>query len=129
MLTCQIVSADKAKDYYTQAYYPESTSRWWGKGAGKLKLKGAVTNEAAFTRLLKGVSPSGRTQLVGRKTAQGKERRAALDCTFNAPKSVTLQALVGGDERLIEAHRHAVNQTLALIEARYSHTLFPDTGM
>ena len=124
MLTCRNVSAEKAKDYYTQAYYPEGTSRWWGKGAGKLKLKGPVTNEAAFTRVLKGISPSGRTKLVGRQVAKGKERRAALDCTFNAPKSVTLQAWVGGDERLLEAHRKAVNQTLELI----SDTLFSYSG-
>ena len=128
MLTCRNVSAEKAKDYYTQAYYPEGTSRWWGKGAGKLKLKGAVTNEAAFTRVLKGISPSGRTKLVGRQVAKGKERRAALDCTFNAPKSVTLQALVGGDERLLEAHRMAVNQTLELIQSRYSHTRVRSNG-
>ncbi|MGH2415192.1 MAG: relaxase domain-containing protein, partial [Microcystaceae cyanobacterium] len=42
--------------------------------------------------------------------------------TFNAPKSVSLQALVAGDERLIEAHRGAVNETLRLMESRYAHS-------
>ena len=38
--------------------------------------------------------------------------RSLYDLTFSAPKSVSVQALVGGDDRLLEAHRHAVNVAL-----------------
>ena len=44
------------------------------------------------------------------------ERRAGWDATFNAPKSVSIQALVGGDESLIGAHRRAVERALSEIE-------------
>jgi conjugative relaxase-like TrwC/TraI family protein len=42
------------------------------------------------------------------------EHRAGWDATFSAPKSVSLTALVGGDDRVREAHRQAV--TIALTE-------------
>jgi conjugative relaxase-like TrwC/TraI family protein len=42
--------------------------------------------------------------------------RAALDLTFGAPKSITLQALIGGDDRLIQANDDAVSTALAYVE-------------
>ena len=40
------------------------------------------------------------------RNANGRtERRAGWDATFNAPKSVSIQALVGGDPSLPDAHR------------------------
>jgi conjugative relaxase-like TrwC/TraI family protein len=56
------------------------------------------------------------------KKVKPDQHRAAIDCTFNAPKSVSVQALVGGDFRLVEAHRQAVNQTLEIMEDRYAMT-------
>ena len=47
------------------------------------------------------------------------EHRAGWDATFSAPKSVSLTALVGGDERVREAHRAAVTTALAELE-RYT---------
>ncbi len=122
MLTVATIDAEKGKDYYIKGYYLEETSRWWGKGAAKLKLSGAVEDEKVFQRILNGYSPSGRKKLGSKGIGADTKRRAAVDCTFNAPKSVSLQALVGGDERLLEAHAKAVEKTLQLIEDRYSHT-------
>ena len=42
------------------------------------------------------------------KTIKSVEHRAGWDATFSAPKSVSLTALVGGDERVRDAHRQAV---------------------
>lgn len=42
--------------------------------------------------------------------------RAALDLTFGAPKSITLQALIGGNERLIQANDNAIATALAYVE-------------
>ena len=39
------------------------------------------------------------------KTVIAMEHRAGWDATFSAPKSVSLTALVGGDDRVREAHR------------------------
>ena len=47
------------------------------------------------------------------------EHRAGWDATFSAPKSVSLTALVGGDERVREAHRESVRVALGEIE-RYT---------
>ena len=51
-----------------------------------------------------------------------KERRAGLDLTFSAPKSVSIQALVFGDKRLLEAHREAVKNTLEYLEQNFANT-------
>jgi conjugative relaxase-like TrwC/TraI family protein len=44
------------------------------------------------------------------------EHRAGWDATFSAPKSVSLTALVGGDERVKEAHRESVQVALDELE-------------
>jgi hypothetical protein len=50
-----------------------------------------------------------RTAVDGTKLAQG---RSLYDFTISAPKSVSVLAILGGDDRLIEAHRTAVAETL-----------------
>ena len=44
------------------------------------------------------------------------EHRAGWDASFSAPKSVSLTALVGGDERVREAHRASVAAALDEVE-------------
>ncbi len=44
------------------------------------------------------------------------EHRAGWDATFSAPKSVSLTALVGGDERVRDAHRESVQVALDELE-------------
>jgi conjugative relaxase-like TrwC/TraI family protein len=52
---------------------------------------------------------SDRKAVDGTKLAQG---RSLYDFTISAPKSVSILAVVAGDDRLIEAHRTAVSETL-----------------
>ena len=52
-------------------------------------------------------------------TTKAVEHRAGWDATFSAPKSVSLTALVGGDDRVREAHRAAVTTALDELE-RYT---------
>ena len=56
---------------------------------------------------------------------------AALDLTFSAPKSVSLTALVGGDERLRETHQQSVAVALdeleRYVQARIGGNLPPET--
>lgn len=96
-------------NYYTSDHGP---SAWWGSGAHSLGLRGAV-NSGEFAALLDGRLPTGETL---HHAAAG--RRGGTDGTFSAPKSVSLQALVGGDSRIIEAHRLAVERALT-----YAQTL------
>jgi conjugative relaxase-like TrwC/TraI family protein len=52
-------------------------------------------------------------------TVKPVEHRAGWDATFSAPKSVSLTALVGGDQRIRGAHRTAVATALTELE-RYT---------
>ena len=82
-------------------------------------LAGAVSAED-FARLSQGQHPQTGEQLVRQrasyrihrmrdgKTVKTMEHRAGWDATFSAPKSVSLTALVGGDDRVREAHRESV---------------------
>lgn len=100
-------------DYYTQGQ--TTIGQWIGKGAADLGLTGDVSRED-FTALLQGINPRSGAVLVPGATHNG-EHRAGWDAQFSAPKSVSIQALVGEDHRLIEAHKRAVNRAVAEVEA------------
>ncbi|HYW21308.1 MAG TPA: MobF family relaxase [Nodularia sp. (in: cyanobacteria)] len=127
MLTAANVSSEMAVNYFVKNYYHQGKSLWSGQGALKLGLSGAIDDEDAFKNIIEGRSPQGHEQLNARVVkGKGFERRAALDCTFSAPKSVSLMALVGGDTRLIDAHHQALKEVLQLIEQRYAYTRVTD---
>ena len=97
---------------------------WQGQMAQKYGLAGAIDSQH-FARLSEGQNPHSGEQLVRHRTGQEYttangatvkpvEHRAGWDATFSAPKSVSLTALVGGDDRVRAAHREAV--TIALTE-------------
>ncbi len=118
MLTAENYNAKRAI-YFTKTY--NYASRWYGKGATMLGLTGEITNGKsmgmeAFTNICNGLMPDGNKKL-GRNS-----KRAAIDCTFSVPKSVSLSALIGGDERLVVAHRIAVEKTLSFIEKKCAQT-------
>ncbi len=79
-------------------------------------------NAEAFDRLAEGQHPETGEQLIKHrdtiKTQAGEEigHRAGWDLTFNAPKTVSVTALVGEDERVREAHRNAVRAALDATE-------------
>src|SRR6202034_3889018 len=50
------------------------------------------------------------------ETVRSMEHRAGWDATFSAPKSVSLTALVGGDDRVRDAHRESVSVALSELE-------------
>lgn len=59
------------------------------------------------------------------------EHRAGWDATFSAPKSVSITALVGGDDRVREAHRESVRVALhelePYVQARLGGNRRPET--
>src|SRR6267143_1210642 len=97
-------------DYYTK----EGGGVWLGRGAQELGLDGKV-DQARFRTLLEGRLPNGRRIPETFKTSQAAKRHG-WDFTFSAPKSVSLQALVAGDQAVIEAHNKAVRAAVALME-------------
>jgi conjugative relaxase-like TrwC/TraI family protein len=116
----------------TQNYYKQDgavAGEWQGQLASKMGLSGAVSPEQ-FTRLTDSQHPETGEQMVKHRTAQqyknpdgtttnAVEHRAGWDGTFSAPKSVSLTALVGRDERVREAHSAAVTAAVAELE-RYA---------
>jgi conjugative relaxase-like TrwC/TraI family protein len=84
-----------------------------------LGLSGAVSSDV-FQSLLEGKNPSTNLALTPDHENQKGNRRAAVDLTFSAPKSVSLAALVGEDVRLVASHERAVNAALSVCEERYS---------
>ena len=116
------LNADQAETYFKQHYsrddyYTEGQTcvgRWVGDGAAALGLAGDVSHDD-FTALLQGIRPHSGAVLVPAATHNGKHI-AGWDSVFSAPKSVSLQALVGGDLRLMEAHRQAVLFTISEVE-------------
>jgi conjugative relaxase-like TrwC/TraI family protein len=113
-------------------YYAEesrSVGHWRGELAEHFGLSGAV-NRADFACLCQGQDPRTGAQLVRRvrkhertnwygDEIKTRGHRAGCDITFSAPKSVSLAALVGGDERIKEAHAEAVTAALREVE-RYA---------
>src|SRR6202521_5191257 len=112
------------ENYYTQG--DQIRGEWHGRLAGQWGLRGEV-HEEHFQRLSEGQHPMSGEQLVRHQTAREyvnrhgekvspMEHRAGWDATFSAPKSVSLTALVGGDERVREVHRESVGIALDELE-------------
>ena len=128
-------SAAQGASYYERdGYYakddPEhrEASGWAGKGAQELGLKGPVDPET-FRAVLEGKVPDGSGTELGRRGKDGEiHHRPGRDLTFSAPKSVSIAALVGGDDRIVEAHDRAVAATLSWIEKNAAETRMKDPG-
>ena len=128
-----LTSAAQGASYYERdGYYakddPEhkAASAWAGKGAEELGLKGPVDPEV-FRQVLEGRVPDGSDTRLGRRGKDGEIlHRPGRDLTFSAPKSVSIAALVGGDDRIVEAHDRAVKATLAWVEKNAAETRMKD---
>src|SRR5882757_9766640 len=136
MTMSDALGVSQAKDYYqkefsnaNESYYTEKdqiAGEWRGTLAEEWGLHGEVDAER-FERLCDGKDPLTGEQLVkhvaereyenqyGDKVVSS-EHRAGYDATFSAPKSVSLAALVGGDERIKEAHRESVGIAMDELE-------------
>ena len=152
MLTIsKALSAGQARTYHAREFVSEKQnywsrdaqvhSEWQGRLAQEWGLRGSVGADE-FARLSEGQHPASGVQLVKHQPAKtydneyGKEitsveHRAGWDATFSAPKSVSLTALVGGDERVRQAHRESVRVALSELErytqARIGNIHAPET--
>lgn len=118
-------SAKKATDYYQEDYYAkegESQGIWFGEGA-KLLGKSDGCSIEQFKAALEGKISSD-IDLKGNKPVH----RPGYDLTFSAPKSVSILAVITKDERIFDAHRLAVNETLKYIEEHYGATRLKSNG-
>lgn len=115
----QFSSAREAKDYYTAAlrggdYYSaeEQDCTWHGRLAERLGLGKHVTQQA-FTRLSENKHPLTGERLTPRTNL---DRTIAYDINFHVPKGVSVLHLVSGDDRILEAIRESVRETMRDLE-------------
>ena len=128
-----VASPAQGVSYYERdGYYAKDdathreASAWFGKGAEALGLEGTVDPDI-FTDILAGEVPDGSGLRLGRRNREGEiEHRPGRDLTFSASKSVSLAALIGGDERIVSAHDAAVRKALEWMEANAAETRMMD---
>ena len=120
--TCKVFS-HALGEYLRQADYYSQDMKVEGRSFGQLCAKvglveGAAISDEAFERVASNHHAATGEQLTERMAAA---RRAGYDATFNAPKSVSIQAFIGGDARLLAAHETAVAEALRELETYACH--------
>jgi conjugative relaxase-like TrwC/TraI family protein len=110
-------------EYLRQADYYSQGMKVEGQCFGRLcdavgLIEGAAISDEAFDRVASNHHAATGEQLTERMAAG---RRAGYDATFNAPKSVSIQAFIGGDDRLVAAHEAAVTEALRELETFAAH--------
>ena len=133
------LSSTQAQTYHAKEFTAAEQNYWKQEDTIQCEWRGKLAEEFGlsdgvgaleFSRLAEGQHPATGEQLVQHrvayeyKTEDGRtvtpvEHRAGWDATFSAPKSVSLTALVGGDDQVRESHRKAVAFALDELE-RYT---------
>src|ERR1700687_5649673 len=130
MLTIRAMSNGKgytANHLVHSDYYSEEqrvVGYWQGRGAAELGLVGEVTAEQ-FEAIRQGLHPATGERLRPRQSADRlsvdgeiqSRGRHLYDFTLSAPKSVSVVAALGEDERLVQAHQQAVEAAVQELEA------------
>ena len=114
-----------AGDYYSEG--EGIRGQWLGKGAESLGLRGDVGRDE-FLALCENQHPKTGKLLTQRRKVSRRDvdesgdernvanRRVFYDFTLSPPKVVSIAALVGGDERIVEAHARAVSVAMREME-------------
>jgi len=119
MITIKQISG--ARNYHEKylsqnVYYSENekvVGRWRGKLAQRLGIEGQVATSAHFAALGDNKHP-----VTGEKLRPRSSKVKFHDVVISAPKSYSIAALVGDDERLIQGFHRAVEKTFHILEAQ-----------
>jgi conjugative relaxase-like TrwC/TraI family protein len=98
-------------DYYTEGQ--EIAGRWRGKAAERLGLSGEIQKKD-WDALCANQNPATGERLTKYTRS---DRRVGYDLNWHVPKSVSLLYAHTGDERLVDAVRDAVQETMQDIES------------
>ena len=121
-----LASASETSDYLLHEYLVRNdkahrtANRWHGGGAEALGLPERVSRRR-FVALLEGHVPGTNIRL-GRVVDGEHQHRPGWDCTFSAPKSVSLEALLHDNKAVMRAHDASVRAALDWIEAEFLQT-------
>lgn len=116
----RVIASRNAKEYFKESlskedYYTEGQEirgEWQGIAAEKLGLSGPVTTEA-FEALCDNQKPGTNERLTQRNR---DNRIVGYDFNFHCPKSVSVAYEFTQDERILDAFKLSVNQTMREIE-------------
>jgi conjugative relaxase-like TrwC/TraI family protein len=107
--------AEREEDYYSGE--GEAEGYWLGQATADLNVEGKIDPDQL------GATLTGRNpvdgELLGLKSAPGREPVPGFDLTFSAPKSVSLTWALGAHPvsgQVAEAHRAAVGEALGYME-------------
>ena len=121
MLSMTRVNAGQASSYYTaDDYYLQEVGHWHGQLASALGYTGAI-GEKDFQSLINGVDNKDVPRFEIQSGGRDHVHTAGVDLTFSAPKSVSIAGLILDDQRIIEAHNKAVDETLNYVEKNYTN--------
>jgi conjugative relaxase-like TrwC/TraI family protein len=117
----RVIASRNAKEYFAQSlkredYYSEGqeiSGNWNGMAAEKLGLSGAVS-QATFDSLCDNKIPGTSERLTQRNKTN---RTVGYDFNFHCPKSVSVTYEFTKDERILDAFKLSVNQTMREIES------------
>ena len=130
----QISSSQRAADYHDKAlsvdgnlrsekdvdnYYLDKSPEifWQGNGAKVLGIEGAKVKREDFINILDGKLLNPVTGSLQDLSARGNaDRRLGYDLSFAPPKSVSIMALVGGDDRIFQAIERANRSGMRWLE-------------
>ena len=121
-----LTSASEASEYMLHEYLVRNdeahrtANRWHGGGAAALGLPERVSRRR-FVEVLEGHVP-GTDIRLGRVVDGAHQHRPGWDCTFSAPKSVSLEALLHDNKAVMRAHDASVRAALDWIEAEFLQT-------
>ena len=121
-----LVSASETSDYLLHEYLVRNdkahrtANRWHGGGAEALGLPERVSRRR-FVAVLEGHVPGTNIRL-GRVVDGEHQHRPGWDCTFSAPKSVSLEALLHDNKAVMRAHDASVRAALDWMEAEFLQT-------
>ncbi|HLW69437.1 MAG TPA: MobF family relaxase [Candidatus Binataceae bacterium] len=103
--------------YSAAGYYAGTEQRIIGHAVGRGVQFLALSDLTAeqFEALRRGHDPTTQAELRIKAT-HGDTERANWDCTLSPPKSISIQALVCGDERLLQVDREAALYAIREVE-------------
>ena len=98
---------------------------WFGAGAAAKGLSGPIDGAQLETLLDGRINEWTR---LGRRRGGERDHRPGWELMFSAPKSVSLAALVGGDQTLLMAHDAATREALTWLEVQAAATRLSSGG-
>lgn len=123
MLTITVShNADGARRYFKDGlskegnYYLDQQIKayWAGKTSKRLGLEGKEVTEEVFSRLVNNLDPNIDGQRLTPRASD--TRRAGVDLTFSAPKSVSLLYSLTKNPKILELHRDAYKKAMLEVE-------------